>query len=167
MAEKTLVLCYSLTGKTMAACKNLARFAPGKLVMLERISRDTLFYAYTAGLRKACKRAAADILPVAEDISDYRQIVVAGPVWGGFPAPALYDFLREYEIGGKVIHGLLTYGRNPGGAPSVLQEEIAAAGAVCGSVVTIKSDARALSKLKDQSVQLYLDGQRGISLRKG
>ena len=166
MAEKTLILCYSLTGKTLAVCKNLSRHAPAKLYRLCRSSADSRLYAYTVGLHKARKRLAADVLPVEDDISDYQRLILAGPVWGGYPAPVLYGFLRGYELRGKEIHGLLTYGENAGEAPNVLQEEIAAAGAVCGSVVTLRSDAKALRRLEEGKLELYLEEGAGISIRK-
>lgn len=167
MAEKTLILCYSLTGKTLAVCKNLARYAPGKLYRLCRTSStDSRLYAYTVGLHKAKKRIPAGVLPIQDDISSYRRLVVAGPVWGGAPAPILYGFLRGYELRGMEIHGLLTYAKSPGTAPSVLQEEIAASGAACGSVVTLKSDGSAIRRLAEGRVELFLEEGKGIAFRK-
>lgn len=166
MAEKMLILCYSLTGKTFAVCKNLSKSVPAKLYRLRRSSADSQLYAYTIGLHKARKRMTADVLPVEDDISDYQRLILAGPVWGGFPAPVLYGFLRGYELRGKEIHVLLTYGKNAGNAPNVLQEEIASAGAVCGSVVTLRSDSKAIRRLEEGKMELYLDEGRGISLRK-
>ncbi len=166
MAGKTLILCYSLTGKTLTACKNLARFAPARLQLLRPVSGQTKLYAYTLGLHKAKRGIGVDLLPVEDDVSDYQRLVLAGPVWGGCPAPALYGFLRAYALKGKEIHGLLTYGKNVGKAPDILQEEIMAAGAFCRSMVTLKSDGAAIRRLAERKVELYLDLENGISLRK-
>ena len=94
----------------------LPRFAP-----LQAVPR---LRAYTVGLLRAMAHRSTDILPVEADVSAYDCIIVAGPVWGGNPAPALYDFIREYDLAGRQTYGLLTCAKEGKRAAKVLRGEL-------------------------------------------
>lgn len=163
----TLIVCYSLTGKTYKICQNFARFAPARLIRMKKVGKDSLLRAKILGASKAKRRKPLPMMPLEDDITAYSTIILACPVWDGMPCPAVYSFLHQYDLEGRTVHCLLTYGKNAGNAAQVMREEVEKAGANFGTVATIRSEDGAVRKFMDHSLELYLDEEEGISIRKG
>ena len=135
----------------------LPRFAP-----LQAVPR---LRAYTVGLLRAMAHRSTDILPVEADVSAYDCIIVAGPVWGGNPAPALYDFIREYDLAGRQTYGLLTCAKEGKRAAKVLRGELEKTGATCRSVISVRTVAQTLEALKNQRMSFVYNEEGKIVLR--
>lgn len=162
----TLIVCFSLSGKTYTICQNLARFTPASLSRIRTIKNFSKLRAFTSGLGHARRRKQFPLLPLEDDISSYRRIVLACPVWGGMPCPMIYGVLHQYDLEGKEIHCLLTYEKDAGKAPDILKEEVARTGARIASLVTVKAGGKALKKFEEKSLELYIDDEEGICIRK-
>lgn len=162
---KTLILCYSFTGKTLKVCRNLEQHGLFTLAPIREVRRRTLPGAYFFGSLKAMRGKPASILPVEEDVSAFLRIVLACPVWAGALPPAVNGFLREYDLHGKELHGLLTYQGDAGTAAAMFKQKAASAGASCGSVVTLQTDEKTLAALERDEVELYLDPAKGVCAR--
>lgn len=164
---KPLILCYSFTGKTKKICGNLAKTLGADFVELKEITKRNKFSAFTSGTIKALQRKTSDIRPVHCDIERYECLVVATPVWAGNVTPAMNDFLREYEITGKKVYGLLVYSSNPKDAAKMLQEEIEKQGATCPNVLSIQGNQTSMDDLKAGRTVFAIDEQDHLSLKKG
>ncbi len=78
----------------------------------------------------------------------------------------IYGVLHQYDLEGKEIHCLLTYEKDAGKAPDILKEEVARTGARIASLVTVKAGGKALKKFEEKSLELYIDDEEGICIRK-
>ena len=159
---KTLLLYYSLTGKTEKVVENLRRFSPVEAVCLHEVRPYSILGAYTFGCLRAKRGTGSSLLPVSEDLTAYRTIVLSGPIWAGNPAPALSGFLRVYDLSGKEVHGLLTYASRAGEAAARLRRQIEQAGGVCASVATVKCDARSMQKIEKNEVEFIIAPGEGV-----
>ena len=145
---KPLVLCYSLTGNTKKICGCLAKSLRADFAEIKEISHRGKIGAYTLGAFAAIRRKSSDIRPIATDIAAYGTLVIATPVWAGNVTPAVNDFVREYELRGKTVYGLLTHLGGPKDAAKNLKEEIEAAGAVCPNVLSLEATKENIYSLK-------------------
>ena len=153
---KTLVVCYSLTGKTRAIAQAMAETVGADYVEMKEIFPYTMVSAYTRGAIKARKRHNEDILPVQADVS----------IWASSPAPALYDFIREYDLKGKQAYGLLTYRGKAGGAAKILREELENAKSLCRSVITVKADKDTVRAFVSRKLSFAMQEDGKIILEK-
>lgn len=165
---KLLIVYYSYTGKTRKIAECIARCLNADLAEMREIRGRSLWGVYVVGLIKALMGRTADIRPIEADTADYDSILVAGPVWAGRPVPMLYDFIREYDLAGKQVYGLLTCGDNGKKAPRLLRRELERAGARCRSVITIKTDSAFLHSLRRGEIVFSLaeSGKLSLSLNK-
>lgn len=164
---KPLVLCYSFTGKTKRICGNLAKTLGADFVELKEIAHRNKFSAFTSGVLKARRRLSSDIRPVHSDIASYDCLIVATPVWARSVTPAMNDFLREYDISGKKVYGLLVYSNNPENAADMLREEIEKQGAVCPNVLTFQGDEAHMAELRSGKKVFAVDEQDHLVLAEG
>lgn len=164
---KPLVLCYSFTGNTKKICGKLTKTLGADFVEIKEITHRNKFSAFTSGLFKAIKRQTSDIRPVHTDIERYDCLIVATPVWAGSVTPAMNDFLREYEIYGKKVYGLLVYGSNPKDAAKMLREEIEKQGAACPNVLVIQGNKEHMDDLKAGRTVFDINEQSQLILKKG
>lgn len=162
---KTLIVYYSLTGKTEKIIRSLQKSCDAQRLELRQIHGYSLPGAYLFGALRARKGIGAHLRPVDADVAAFDRIILAGPVWAGAPAPALTGFLRSYDLAGREVHGLLTYSGNVRDASARFRSSIEESGAVCASVTTFKSSLHAISQLENGVSELYLDSEGGISLR--
>lgn len=164
---KTLIVCYSLTGKTKQLCTAMKRSLGAKITFISEAKNRTLFGAYVFGSLAARAKKAALIKPLDVDISEYNQIIVASPVWAGFPTPAINDFIRQYDLDGKRIYGFLTYAGNAGGADKALEEDIVAANAKFKNILTLKSSRENVHAVRGGRLQFDFDEAGQLCLVKG
>lgn len=162
---QTLIVYYSLTGKTRSVVTSMAHSLSADVAEIRPIAGSSRLRAYTVGLLRAMAHRSTDILPVEADVSAYDCIIVAGPVWGGNPAPALYDFIREYDLAGRQTYGLLTCAKEGKRAAKVLRGELEKTGATCRSVISVRTVAQTLEALKNQRMSFVYNEEGKIVLR--
>ena len=163
---KTLIVYYSLTGKTEKLVRFLLKTVDAEQLKPRQTHDYSLPGAYLFGALRARRGLGAQLRPVDLDISEFDRIILAGPVWAGAPAPALNGFLRSYDLAGREVHGLLVYSANARNASAQFRSDAEQCGAVCASVTTFKASAHALLQLEKQKSELYLEQDGGIALRR-
>ncbi|MHB8964187.1 MAG: flavodoxin family protein [Saccharofermentanales bacterium] len=91
---KTVVVFYSLTGKTAEIAKAKARDENADLVELKDRKKLSMFGAYVFGSFKAMKQKKAKLQDFSADFSQYDKVIVAMPVWASMPAPAFNNVVE-------------------------------------------------------------------------
>ncbi|MBO4562018.1 MAG: flavodoxin family protein [Clostridia bacterium] len=98
----TLVLYYSLTGRTHYEAKRKAEALSGELYEVREQRRRSLLSANIFGPGQARKRALVFVEPIAVRMEEYDRIVILCPIWGGYPAPAFNSIVAELPAGKEV-----------------------------------------------------------------
>lgn len=106
---KTAVVYYSYTGKTRELAAKMAEAEQAELLEVRETKRRSTFSAYVFGSLAARRQKKAKIQPVGFSLSGYDRILVAVPLWAGFPAPAFQNIL-ELIPQGKEIELTITSG---------------------------------------------------------
>ncbi len=99
---KTLVAYYSFSGKTAKLAKERAEKEGADLWEIVPLKRYSLFTAYLRGARQAMKQVATAIEKPKADLDSYEKIILAAPVWAGFPAPPFNAAAELLPAGKKV-----------------------------------------------------------------
>ena len=86
---KQLIIYYSYTGKTKQWAQQTAKETDAELVEVKELKDRSKFNAYVFGSLSARKQKNPSIQPISVDFSQYEKILIAGPIWAGFPAPAI------------------------------------------------------------------------------
>lgn len=98
----TLVIFYSLTGRTHYEAKQLARELDASRYEVTERKRRTNFSASFKGRSQARRREASPIDPIAIKLDDYDKIILMSPIWGGYPAPPFNSMVKELPAGKQV-----------------------------------------------------------------
>ena len=154
---KPLVVCYSYTGKTKKICGRLAGKLKADFAEIREIVRPSMISAYTRGGYLALHRGTTDIRPLKTDVGAYPVQIVASPVWAGNVPPAMNDYLREYDLIGKTVYGVLTCSARAGNAAERLREEIEKAGANCPNVVVLREKDGDFKAVESGQKQFFLE----------
>lgn len=154
---RTLLLYYSDCDCVRELCEASAKNDTVDVLELrERYDRSKLWSA-TVGAYKALAGQGARIEPLDIDFDQYDTVILATPVWGLNPVPAVNEFLHRYNLSGREVAGLLVHaGKSAGMAADVLRKRIRLAGGTCCGVVTVplrelkakRCDVCAYTKLK-------------------
>ena len=164
---KPLIVCFSLTGHTRKICGCLAKSLDADYTEIKELSRRSRVSAYTLGVYDALRHKNGNIRPLAADVSHYDRLIVATPVWAGNIPPAVNDFVREYELHGKTVYGLVTHAGGPGQAMDFLKQELEQAGASCPNVLGVLSSREAIHELKAGRLVFALDEDGKLALKNG
>ncbi|MHB9155965.1 MAG: flavodoxin family protein [Endomicrobiales bacterium] len=105
---KTLVVYYSLTGKTEHIAGIIARETGADIRKVEDARKRSLFFAYITGSFEALRGRETLIKPVDLSLSGYDRVLVCAPVWAGNPAPAMNSFVAGADFTGKNVALLMT-----------------------------------------------------------
>lgn len=98
---RTLVLYYSYTGNTHKAARQLADELKADIVEIQTKKRPGTVGAYVAGSFAAMRQKGAAILPLPS-MEPYDKIIILGPVWAGYPAPAVNNAIAALPRGKQV-----------------------------------------------------------------
>ena len=158
---KTLLLYYSRNQRVRELCDASAKDNQIDVVELrDRFDRSKMWHA-TIGTYKAISGTGSKLEEYELNLEDYDSIIVASPVLGFNPAPAINEFLHRTNFSGREVSGLLIHpGKKTGAAGDALRKRIKLAGGVCNGVVCVpveelertKCDVCSLTKLKIQRV---------------
>lgn len=152
---KTLVIYYSLTGKTRVVARAIAESLNATLVEItETKLRKPGLRVYLSGGFAAVANRASDIKPITIDVSQYDRVFVGSPVWASRPAPAINSFIRGTDFEGRTVIPFVTLGGdNPAAALTNMTAKIQTRGGdVTGSfAVTTNqvSDDEIAARAKD------------------
>jgi flavodoxin len=110
---KSLVVFYSLTGKTKLVSKAIAEELNATLVEIEEMkSRKPGFLTYlTGGFASVTNRESA-INPIDIDLKQYDRLFIGSPIWASRPTPAINSFIYKTNFEGKNVVPFFTMGGN-------------------------------------------------------
>ena len=125
---KTLVIYYSYTGKTKELVGKLAAQNELDILEVKETKRRFAFNAYVFGSLAARGQKQAELQPFDADFSAYDKIILAMPLWAGYPAPAMNNLISLLPSG-KDVELLITSGSgNSSGSAEKTKALVAARG---------------------------------------
>ncbi len=114
---KTLVLYYSLSGKTRKIAEQISRECGGDLIEVKPKKPYSIFTAILPGCSRAKKGVADPVIPETIDISGYDRVILATPVWAGSATPGIHGAINALTgTSGKKAFLVATCGGSPGAA---------------------------------------------------
>lgn len=99
---KTLVIYYTLTGKSDSIAKEIAQKENARLLELKEKKKSSMLKAFIFGAYKAMKQKKADLQDFDINLKEFEKIIFVMPVWASMPAPA-YNNIMEIMPSGKQI----------------------------------------------------------------
>lgn len=100
---KTLILYYSKTGNTRAACEALQKELGADIREIKDLnSRDTKLGAI-AGMLKTLLGMHTDIDPQSVDLSPYATVIIAAPIWAAKFGLAMRTYVETNRFDNKNI----------------------------------------------------------------
>lgn len=106
---KSVIIYYSYTGKTRELAEKTARDIEADLIEIKEKRNRSTFNAYVCGSLAARRQKKTEIKEVTFDLSEYEKVIVAVPIWAGFPSTPFNNIL-ELLPEGKEIELILTSG---------------------------------------------------------
>lgn len=106
---KTVIIYYSYSGKTRAFATKKAVEIDADIYEVTEKNPRSKFKAYLFGSFDAMKQKASEISPLTIDLESYEHIILAAPIWAGFPAPAMNSVIALLPSG-KDVELYLTSG---------------------------------------------------------
>jgi flavodoxin len=100
----SLVVYYSLTGKTKLVAQAIAETLNAALVEIEETRpRKPGPFIYLTGGAAAFMNRGSKINPIDVDLKQYERIFIGSPNWGSRPAPAINSFIYQTNFEGRSI----------------------------------------------------------------
>jgi menaquinone-dependent protoporphyrinogen IX oxidase len=101
---KSLVVYYSLTGKTRLAAQAIAETLNAPLVEIrETKPRKSGPSMYAIGGFEAKMNKGSKIDPIDVDLKQYEKIFIGSPIWNSRPVPAINSFIYQTNLEGRSI----------------------------------------------------------------
>lgn len=111
---KSLIVYYSLGGKTKEVVDILQKFTNADVFEIELEKPYNKLTAYTIGLGH-CKTGYEPPIKNEIDLSSYDKIFIGGPTWWFTYAPPINTFIKKYDLTDKIIYPFGTATSNFGG----------------------------------------------------
>jgi flavodoxin len=96
-SRTSLILFYSKTGNTRAACQALQKPLNADIIEIKDVSKSPLK-----------KGENPDIQPKSVDMAAYSSIIIGAPTWGPQPVPIISTFLQNNKLNRKKVVILTT-----------------------------------------------------------
>ena len=141
---KTLVVYYSLTGKTDVVAQALAQELGADLRRVEDVEKPALGWWFMLSASLAALRGAeAPIQPIDTNLQAYDRVFVGSPVWAGSPSTPINAFIARADFSGKAVIPFMTMGGNDAaGALQKMSERLEKKGGrIVGSFAVSSKDA--------------------------
>ena len=100
---KSLVVYYSLTGKTKLVSKVIAEALNAALVEIEERRPIPIPFVYLSGGFAATINRGSKINPVDVDLMQYETIFIGSPIWNSRPTPAINSFIYKTNFEGRSV----------------------------------------------------------------
>jgi len=107
---KSLVVYYSLTGKTRLVSQVIAEALNATLLEIEERRPIPIPFVYLSGGFAAITNRGTKINPIDVDLKQYETIFIGSPMWGPRPAPAINSFIYKTNFEGRSIIPFFTMG---------------------------------------------------------
>jgi flavodoxin len=110
---KSLVVYYSLTGKTKLVAQAIAEALNATLVEIKetKLRKPGPFVYVTGGLAAIMNRGSK-INPIDVNVKQYERIFIGSPIWASRPPPAINSFIYQTNFEGRSIIPFFTMGGN-------------------------------------------------------
>jgi hypothetical protein len=101
---KSLVVYYSLTGKTKLVSQAIAEALNATLVEIkEKKPRKLGPLIYLIGGFEAITNRGSKIIPLDADLKEYERIFIGSPNWASRPVPAINSFVYQTNFDGRSV----------------------------------------------------------------
>ena len=110
----TLIIYYSMGGKTDLVAKTLAKHLNGDLVRIHDMKERNGFKNKLMSSINAFRETKTTIVPANVDISQYDTIYFGTPTWVGNPTPAILTIIDRCHLMGKDVVLFATMDTNRG-----------------------------------------------------
>jgi flavodoxin len=108
---KTLVVYYSLTGKTDVVAQALAKEFGADVRRVEDVEKPSVTWWFIiTGAISAIRGVKSEIKPIDTGFQGYDRVFVGSPVWGGSPSTPINAFIAEADFTGKEVIPFMTMG---------------------------------------------------------
>jgi flavodoxin len=108
---RTLVVYYSLTGKTDVVARTLAKELKADLRRVEDVETPSVSWWFYISAGFAAKRGMeAEIKPIDVGMEEYDRVFIGSPVWGGSPSTPINAFISKADFTGKEVVLFVTMG---------------------------------------------------------
>ena len=108
---KTLVLYYSLTGKTHIVAQTLAAELNADIRRVEDVVKPSVSWWFYISAGFAAKRGKeTEIKPIDTGFQGYDRVFIGSPVWGGSPSTPINAFISKADFTGKDVVLFMTMG---------------------------------------------------------
>jgi menaquinone-dependent protoporphyrinogen IX oxidase len=107
---RSLVVYYSLTGKTRLAAQAIAEALNAPLVEIQETRPIPWPFVYISGGFAASTNKGRKICPIEVDIKQYERIFVGSPIWNSRPTPAVNSFIYQANFEGRDVVPFFTMG---------------------------------------------------------
>jgi flavodoxin len=100
---KSLVVYYSLTGKTKLVAQVIAEALNATLVEIEERRPIPMPFVYVSGGFAALTNRGRKICPVEVDMKQCERIFIGSPIWASRPSPAINSFIYQTNFEGRSV----------------------------------------------------------------
>lgn len=100
---KTLILYYSRSGNTRAACEVLQQELGAEMVEIKDRGGRGAGFGIAMGMLKTVLNLRTDTDPETMDLAPYRTIIIAAPIWAAKFGLAMRSFVERNRFDGKRI----------------------------------------------------------------
>jgi len=107
---KSLVVYYSLTGKTRLVAQVIAEALNATLVEIEERRPIPMPFVYLSGGFAAITNRGTKINPTDVDLQQYERIFIGSPIWASRPTPAINSFIYQTNFEGRSVIPFFTMG---------------------------------------------------------
>jgi flavodoxin len=107
---KSLVVYYSLTGKTRLVAQTIAEALNATLLEIQERRPTPMPFVYLSGSFRAFMNRGSKIKPLDADPKQYERIFIGSPIWASRPAPAINSFIYQTNFEGRSVIPFFTMG---------------------------------------------------------
>ena len=107
---KSLVVYYSLTGKTKLAAQAIAEVLNAPLVEIQEKRPIPMPFVYLSGSFAAFTNRGRKINPIDVDLKQYDRVFIGSPMWAYRPPPAVNSFIYQTDFEGRTVIPFFTMG---------------------------------------------------------
>jgi len=100
---KTLILYYSRTGNTRAACEALQKELGADIQEIRDVNSRDKGFGMIAGMLKTVLGMQTDIDPASVDFRPYDRIIISAPIWAANFGLAMRTFVERSSFAGKPV----------------------------------------------------------------
>lgn len=111
---KSLVVYYSLTGKTRLVAQAIAEALNATPVEIEEKRPIPMPFVYVSGSFGAYMNRGSKINPIEVDLKQCERIFIGSPIWAYRPAPAINSFIYQTNFEGRNVIPFFTMGGDNG-----------------------------------------------------